>query len=104
MALVIGGISTAFYLWRRDLVSNIFGHLINLEKPDEFNNSEIPFIESNMPGAHSSRESGVGAELPAMERWTGERQRSSIGRTCRPSFGLNRANCGESESLLRSRD
>jgi membrane protease YdiL (CAAX protease family) len=28
MALVLGTIFTAFYLWRRDLVSNIFGHFL----------------------------------------------------------------------------
>jgi membrane protease YdiL (CAAX protease family) len=28
MALVLGGILTAFYQWRRDLVSNIFGHFL----------------------------------------------------------------------------
>jgi membrane protease YdiL (CAAX protease family) len=28
MALVLGTVFTAFYLWRRDLVSNIFGHFL----------------------------------------------------------------------------
>jgi uncharacterized protein len=28
MALVLGGILTAFYQWRRDLVSNVFGHFL----------------------------------------------------------------------------
>jgi membrane protease YdiL (CAAX protease family) len=28
MALVMGAIMTAFYLWRRDLVSNMFGHFL----------------------------------------------------------------------------
>lgn len=28
MAFVLGAIFTAFYLWRRDLVSNIFGHFL----------------------------------------------------------------------------
>jgi uncharacterized protein len=28
MALVLGSVFTAFYLWRRDLVSNIFGHFL----------------------------------------------------------------------------
>jgi uncharacterized protein len=28
MALVMGAILTAFYLWRRDLVSNMFGHFL----------------------------------------------------------------------------
>jgi|SRR6204780_900679 membrane protease YdiL (CAAX protease family) len=28
IALVLGGILTAFYLWRRDLVSNMFGHFL----------------------------------------------------------------------------
>jgi uncharacterized protein len=28
MALVLGGVLTAFYLWRRDLVSNMFGHFL----------------------------------------------------------------------------
>ncbi len=28
IALVLGGILTAFYLWRRDLVSNMFGHFV----------------------------------------------------------------------------
>jgi hypothetical protein len=28
MAFVLGTIFTAFYLWRRDLVSNIFGHFL----------------------------------------------------------------------------
>jgi len=28
MALVLGGILTAFYQWRRDLVSNMFGHFL----------------------------------------------------------------------------
>jgi len=28
MALVLGAIMTAFYLWRRDLVSNMFGHFL----------------------------------------------------------------------------
>jgi uncharacterized protein len=28
MALVMGAVMTAFYLWRRDLVSNMFGHFL----------------------------------------------------------------------------
>jgi len=28
IALVLGGVLTAFYLWRRDLVSNMFGHFL----------------------------------------------------------------------------
>ena len=28
LAFVLGGILTAFYLWRRDLVSNMFGHFL----------------------------------------------------------------------------
>jgi membrane protease YdiL (CAAX protease family) len=28
IALVLGGILTAFYLWRRDLVANMFGHFL----------------------------------------------------------------------------
>jgi membrane protease YdiL (CAAX protease family) len=28
MALSLGAIFTAFYLWRRDVVSNIFGHFL----------------------------------------------------------------------------
>jgi membrane protease YdiL (CAAX protease family) len=28
IALVLGGILTAFYQWRRDLLSNMFGHFL----------------------------------------------------------------------------
>jgi len=28
---VLGGILTAFYLWRRDLVANMFGHFFLLD-------------------------------------------------------------------------
>jgi uncharacterized protein len=28
IALVLGGVLTAFYQWRRDLVSNMFGHFL----------------------------------------------------------------------------
>ena len=28
IALVLGGILTAFYLWRQDLVANMFGHFL----------------------------------------------------------------------------